>query len=195
VAQPISEVDLVRRAQRGDAAAFSMLVRRHETRVFNFVFRLVGERTLAEDLTQEVFLRVFQRLPTFSYRCKFTTWLFQVAKNRVLDELRDRERRPCQVTLDALAPLEAMDEPLEQRELAAALWRAIEVLPPDLKMALVLRDVVGLSYSEIAEALEIRLSTVKWRIFAAREAVVLVLSPAETLSASAGFLGRALPRP
>jgi RNA polymerase sigma-70 factor (ECF subfamily) len=172
-----------------------MLVRRHEARVFNFVLRLVGDRTLAEDLTQEVFLRVFQRLPTYSFRCKFTTWLFQVTKNRVLDELRDRERRPCQVTLDRLPPLEAMHEPLEQRELAAALWRAIEGLPSDLKMALVLRDVVGLSYSEIAEALEIRLSTVKWRIFAAREEVVLVLSRAETLSVSAGFLGPALPRP
>jgi RNA polymerase sigma-70 factor (ECF subfamily) len=194
VAQPVPEVDLVRRAQRGDAAAFSMLVRRHETRVFNFVVRLVGDRTLAEDLTQEVFLRVFQRLPTFSFGCKFTTWLFQVAKNRVLDELRDRERRPCQVTLDDLPPLEAMDAPLEQRELAAALWRAIEGLPSDLQMALVLRDVVGLSYSEIAEALEIRLSTVKWRIFAAREEVVLVLSRAETLSASPGLLGRVLPR-
>jgi RNA polymerase sigma-70 factor, ECF subfamily len=171
-----------------------MLVRRHETRVFNFVVRLVGDRTLAEDLTQEVFLRVFQRLPTFSFGCKFTTWLFQVTKNRVLDELRDRERRPCQVTLDDLPPLAAMDAPLEQRELAAALWRAIEGLPSDLQMVLVLRDVVGLSYSEIAEALEIRLSTVKWRIFAAREKVVLVLSRAETLSASPGLRGRVLPR-
>jgi RNA polymerase sigma-70 factor, ECF subfamily len=195
VAAQISDVDLVRRAQRGDAAAFSVLVRRHERRVFNYVLRLVGDRTLAEDLTQEVFLRVFQRLPTFSFRCKFSTWLFQVTRNRVLDEIRDLERRPRHVTLDELPPLEAMDTPVEQGEAVAALWRAIEGLPSDLKMALVLRDVLGLSYAEIAEALEVRLSTVKWRIFAAREGVVLVLSGAETPSASAGFLARALLRP
>ena len=62
--------------------------------VYNYVLRLVGDRSLAEDLTQEVFLRVFQGLPSFSLRCKFTTWLFQVTKNRVLDELRALERRP-----------------------------------------------------------------------------------------------------
>jgi RNA polymerase sigma-70 factor (ECF subfamily) len=179
VARPISEADLVRRAQRGDACAFSVLVRRHETRVFNYVLRLVGDRSLAEDLTQEVFLRVFQRLPTFSFRCKFTTWLFQVTKNRVLDEIRDRERQPVQVALDEIAPLRALEVPLEEGETVAALWQAIESLPTDLKMALLLREIVGFSYSEIAEALEITLPTVKWRIFSAREALVLVLSRAE----------------
>lgn len=179
MARPISDADLVRRAQRGDAGAFSVLVRRHETRVFNYVLRLVGDRSLAEDLTQEVFLRVFQRLPTFSFRCKFTTWLFQVTKNRVLDEIRDRERQPIQVALDETAPLSAPDVPLEEGETLAALWQAIEGLPTDLKMALLLREIVGFSYSEIAEALEITLSTVKWRIFSAREALVLVLSRAE----------------
>ena len=195
MAEPKAEADLVRRAQRGDAAAFSELVRRHEARVFNYVLRLVGDRTLAEDLTQEVFLRVYQRLPTFAFRCKFGTWLFQVTKNRVLDEVRELERRARLVALDEIAPPEAWDVPFEQGETMAAVWRAIEGLPADLKIALVLRDVLGLSYPEIAEALEIRLSTVKWRIFAAREEVVLVLSRAEALAASAGFLGRALPRP
>jgi RNA polymerase sigma-70 factor (ECF subfamily) len=178
VARPIPEGDLVRRAQRGDAGAFSALVRRHEIRVFNYVLRLVGDRSLAEDLTQEVFLRVFQRLPTFSFRCKFSTWLFQVTKNRVLDEIRDRERRPGQVALDEIVPLESLDVPLEEGETVAALWQAIESLPTDLKMALLLREIGGLSYSEIAETLEIALSTVKWRLFRAREGVVLVLSSA-----------------
>ena len=100
-------------------------------------------------------------------------------EERVLDEFREREHRPPHVALDDLPPLEAMDAPPEQGETMAALWRAIEGLPADLKMALVLRDVLGLSYPEIAEALEIRLSTVKWRIFAAREEVALVLSRAE----------------
>ena len=71
-----------------------MIVRAYETPVHNYVLRLTGDRTLAEDLTQEVFVRVFNGLPKFSLRCKFTTWLFQVTKNRVLDELRARERRP-----------------------------------------------------------------------------------------------------
>src|SRR6187401_3695592 len=98
---------------------------------------MVGDRTLAEDLTQEVFLRVFQGLPKFSLRCKFTTWLFQVAKNRVLDELRASERRPrALVALDDIAPLEVLDAPVERIEAIDALWRAVENLNVDLKMAL-----------------------------------------------------------
>jgi len=146
--------------------------------VYNYVLRLVGgDRTLAEDMTQEVFLRVFQGLPSFSLRSKFTTWLFQVTKNRVLDELRARERRPRSVcSLDEVAPFEVLDQPLERIEAVDALWRAIENLNVDLKMALLLRDVVGLAYTEIADALEITLATVKWRIYKAREEVQLSLA-------------------
>src|SRR4026208_1431294 len=85
---------VLRKAQRGDERAFTLIVRAYETPVYNYVLRLVSDRALAEDLTQEVFLRVFQGLPKFSLRSKFTTWLFQVTKNRVLDELRASERRP-----------------------------------------------------------------------------------------------------
>ena len=145
--------------------------------MFNYVVRLVGDRTLAEDLTQEVFLRVFQGLPNFSLRSKFTTWLFQVTKNRVLDELRATERRPrATVALDDVPPLEVLDAPFERLEAIDALWRAIDGLPVDLKMALLLRDVVGLSYNEIADSLEITLATVKWRIYKAREEVQLALA-------------------
>jgi RNA polymerase sigma-70 factor (ECF subfamily) len=124
-----------------------------------------------------VFLRVYQGLPRFSLRCKFTTWLFQVTKNRVLDELRAKERRPlAPVNLDDAPHLEALDQPAEQVEAIDALWRAIDGLPVDLKMALLLRDVVGLSYNEIADSLEITLATVKWRIFKAREDVQVALA-------------------
>jgi RNA polymerase sigma-70 factor (ECF subfamily) len=141
------------------------------------VLRLVGDRSLAEDLTQEVFLRVFQGLPRFSLRSKFTTWLFQVTKNRVLDELRALERRPrAVVELEDAPPLEVVDAPPEQVELIEAVWRAVEALNVDLKMALLLRDVVGLSYVEIADSLEITLATVKWRIYKAREEVQLALA-------------------
>jgi RNA polymerase sigma-70 factor (ECF subfamily) len=176
VALPPPELAILRKAQRGDERAFAIIVRMYQAPVFNYILRLTGDRSLAEELTQEVFLRVFQGLPRFSLRCKFTTWMFQVTKNRVLDELRARERRPLRpVALDDVAPVEVIDQPFEQIEAIDALWRAIDVLSVDLKMALLLRDVVGLSYNEIADALEITLATVKWRIFKAREDVQLAL--------------------
>src|SRR4029453_12562802 len=143
----------------------------------HYVPPLVGGRSLAEDLTQEVFLRVFQGLPRFSLRCKFTTWLFQVTKNRVLDELRAKERRPiASVNLAAAPQFGVLDPPVERVEAIDALWRAVNNLNVDLKMALLLRDVVGLSYNEIADSLEITLATVKWRLFKAREEVQLSLA-------------------
>src|SRR2546429_6058119 len=176
---PLQQPDpgVLRKAQKGDERAFSLIVRAYETPVFNYVLRLVGDRALAEDLTQEVFLRVFQGLPKFSLRSRFTTWMFQVTKNRVLDELRSMERRPRSfVALDDLPPLEVVDAPLERLETIDALWRAVEKLNVDLKMALLLRDVVGMSYNEIADSLEITLATVKWRIFKAREDVQIALA-------------------
>lgn len=175
LAQP--DLGVLRRAQRGDERAFSIIARAYEAPVFNYVLRLVGDRSLAEDLTQEVFLRVYQGLPKFSLRCRFTTWLFQVTKNRVLDELRASERRPrALLRLDDGPMLEVVDAPLERVEAIDAVWRAVNELNVDLKMALLLRDVVGLSYAEIADALEVTLATVKWRIYKAREEVQLALA-------------------
>src|SRR5215218_1256821 len=88
LALPQPDPGVLRKAQRGDERAFNIIVRAYEVPVFNYVLRLVGDRSLAEDLTQEVFLRVYQGIRGFSLRSKFTTWLFQVTKNRVLDELR-----------------------------------------------------------------------------------------------------------
>jgi RNA polymerase sigma-70 factor, ECF subfamily len=176
---PLQQPDLgvLRKAQRGDERAFTLIVRTYETPVYNYVLRLVNDRVLAEDLTQEVFLRVFQGLPKFSLRSKFTTWLFQVTKNRVLDELRATERRPrLVVALEDIPPLEVVDAPVERVEAVDAVWRSVRELNVDLKMALLLRDIVGLSYTEIADALEITLATVKWRIYKAREEVQLALA-------------------
>ena len=173
---PQPDLDVLRKAQRGDERAFRVILNTYQTPVFNYVLRMVGDRALAEDLSQEIFLRIYQGLPGFSLRCRFTTWLFQVAKNRVLDELRARERKPqSTLTLDDLPPLEVVDAPPERVETIDAVWRAVADLNADLKMALLLRDVVGLSYTEIADALEITLATVKWRIFKAREEVQLAL--------------------
>jgi RNA polymerase sigma-70 factor, ECF subfamily len=174
LAQP--DPGVLRKAQQGDERAFSIILRAYETPIFNYVLRLVGDRSLAEDLTQEVFLRVYQGLPRFSLRSKFTTWLFQVTKNRVLDELRAMERRPrAVIDIEDVPPLEVLDAPFERLEAIDAVWRAIEGLTVDLKMALLLRDIVGLSYTEIADSLEITLATVKWRIFKAREEVQAAL--------------------
>jgi RNA polymerase sigma-70 factor, ECF subfamily len=176
VSLPQPDPGVLRKAQKGDERAFSIILRTYEQPVFNYVLRLTGDRALAEDLTQEVFLRVFQGLPGFSLRSRFTTWLFQVTKNRVLDELRAIERRPrALVALEDIPPLEVVDAPVERTETIQAVWRAVEDLNPDLKMALLLRDVVGLSYTEIAETLEVTLATVKWRIYKAREEVQLAL--------------------
>ena len=161
------------------SAPSPIIVRAYETPVFNYVLRLVGDRSLAEDLTQEVFLRVFQGLPKFSLRCKFTTWLFQVTKNRVLDELR-AQRAP------AAAPGRARRRRRRSRSStrrSSAARRSTRSgarsrrLNTDLKMALLLRDVAGLSYTEIADSLEITLATVKWRIYKAREDVALGARP------------------
>jgi RNA polymerase sigma-70 factor (ECF subfamily) len=174
---PQPDFGVLRKAQRGDERAFSIIVRAYQVPVFNYVLRLVGDRSLAEDLTQEIFLRVFQGLPRFSLRSKFTTWLFQVAKNRVLDELRAVERRPrAVVDLDDVPPLEVLDAPLERLVGVDDVWRAVEALNDDLQMALLLRDIVGLSYTEIADSLEVTLATVKWRIYKAREDVQVALA-------------------
>ncbi|MEX2102580.1 MAG: sigma-70 family RNA polymerase sigma factor, partial [Gaiellaceae bacterium] len=112
---PQPSLDVLRNAQRGDERAFQSIVVAYQTPVFNYVLRMVNDRALAEDLTQEIFLRVYQGLSGFSLRCRFTTWLFQVAKNRVLDELRALERKPqAHVNLDDLPPLEVVDAPPER---------------------------------------------------------------------------------
>jgi RNA polymerase sigma-70 factor (ECF subfamily) len=166
------DIAVIHRAQRGDERAFTLIVRAYEAPVFNYVLRMVGNRTLAEDLTQDVFLRVFQGLRGYSLRARFTTWLFQVAKNRVVDELRSVERRPRSLmTIDDAPRLEVVDAPIERSEAITALWRGVEALSPDLKEALLLRDIAGFSYNEIADTLDVTLATVKWRIFKARDEV------------------------
>jgi RNA polymerase sigma-70 factor (ECF subfamily) len=177
VSLPQPDFALLRKAQRGDERAFAVIVRAYELPVFNYVLRTVGDRALAEDLTQEIFLRIYQGLPSFSLRSRFTTWLFQVAKNRLLDELRARERRPRRaIPIEDAPPIDVVDTPVERLEAIEAVWRAVGALNPDLKMALLLRDVVGLPYTEIADSLEITLATVKWRIYRAREEVQLALA-------------------
>jgi RNA polymerase sigma-70 factor (ECF subfamily) len=166
------DMAVIRRAQRGDERAFALIVRAYEAPIFNYVLRMVGDRALAEDLTQDVFLRVFRGLRGYSRRARFTTWLFQVAKNRVIDEMRAAERRPRTIVAIEDAPqLEVVDAPIEQSEAIQILLCEVDKLSPDLKEALLLRDIAGLSYNEISDTLDVTLATVKWRIFKAREEV------------------------
>jgi RNA polymerase sigma-70 factor (ECF subfamily) len=178
LALPQPDPAVLRLARRGDERAFALIVRQYQTPLYNYVVRvLAGDRALAEDLCQEVFFRVYQALPGFDSRCQFTTWLFQVAKHRVVDELRARERRgrPA-LDIDSVPQLQLAAPETESFEEMDAVWRAIGTLTLDLKMALLLRDVVGLSYAEIADSLETTLATVKWRIYKAREMVAAELS-------------------
>ena len=177
MALPQPDPQVLRLARRGDERAFALIVRQYQTPLYNYIARILGgDRALAEDVCQEVFLRVYQALPGFDNRCQFTTWLFQVAKHRVMDELRAREHqnRPT-IELSSAPQLHLSVAPAEPIESMEAVWEAIAALSLDLKMALLLRDVVGLSYAEIAEALETTLATVKWRIYKARETVVAEL--------------------
>ena len=168
--------DVVKRAQRGDERAYGAIVDAYRLPVFNYVLRTVADRELAEDLTQEVFLRVWRSLPSFGHRAQLSTWLFQVAKNVVLDAVRARDSRPRTTELVPEVTPAIDDASVEQTETIRELWCAVERLSLDLRTALLLRDVVGLSYNEIADTLDVSLATVKWRIFKAREHVQLELS-------------------
>ena len=162
---------LLRKAQRGDAHAFARIVRQYEARLFSFIFRSVQERALAEDLMQEVLLRVHESLPGFRGG-SFTTWLFEIAKNRVIDEHRSARDR-----LRASVPLELVTTPgvettIGVEEQVEAIWAVIATLESDIRVPLLLREIAGLSYAEIAETLGLPLSTVRWRIFIARQALL-----------------------
>jgi RNA polymerase sigma-70 factor, ECF subfamily len=170
MAVPQIEDDVVLRARRGDRAAFVSIVEAYQTPIFNYVLRMVGDRELAEEITQDVFLRVHQNIGRFSFRSKFTTWLYRIARNRALDALRDEPRR--QPTTELVEDtVSVFDAPVERAETIDAIWQAVEALPEEMKTCLLLRDIAGLSYTEIMEVADASLPTVKWRIFRARELV------------------------
>lgn len=170
MALPSIDTEVVLRARRGDQAAFAQIVCLYQKPIFNYVLRMVGDREVAEEVTQDVFLRVHQNLARFSFRAKFTTWLFRIAKNRALDELRSDPRRQFRTQLEE-DTVAVDDAPVERAETIDQIWRAVEDLPEELKTALLLRDVAGFTYAEIMEIAEATLPTVKWRIFRARELV------------------------
>jgi RNA polymerase sigma-70 factor (ECF subfamily) len=173
------DVAVVIRARCGDEAAFAIIVRAHQRPIYNYILREVRDPELAEDLTQEVFFRAWRALPTFGFRSQLTTWLYQVARNILIDHRRHLDRRVSEVELVPELEPRASDPGLELSETVDALWTAVEQLDDSLKLPLLLRDVAGLSYNEIADSLAIPLSTVKWRIYQARETIQLALADEE----------------
>jgi RNA polymerase sigma-70 factor (ECF subfamily) len=166
-----SEADLVQRCLEGDAAAWNTLVRVYWKRVFNIAYKFVAQFDEAEDLTQEIFVKLFRALPTFDRRASFDTWLTRVSRNLCIDRYRRRRREkerftdeidPDTIQMDELVA--RPDATLEQRDQVAMVRRALAMLPPMYREALVLRDVHELSYEAIAQRLQLPEGTVKSRI-------------------------------
>ena len=165
------DLGILRKAQRGDERAFSIIVRAYERPIYNYVLRLVGDRALAEDLTQDIFLKIFKSLHTFDRRANFQTWLVSVSRNLCIDHYRSvrKERETIDRDVDAgeltpAAPGQNAYQALEQRDRVELLRKAMAELPPTLREAVVKRDIQELSYQEIADQLSLPEGTVKSRI-------------------------------
>ena len=182
---PDLDDELMLRCQAGDIQAFDELVARHRASLLSFATRVVGDRESAEDLTQETFLRMFRAIPRYKVgKAKFTTWMYRIIANLCKNELRNRRRRgqvvvqqrreDSQNTVHQMMlniPAAASSHPdcqLERKELSAMIEQAISELPPKYRIPLVLRDVQGLSYEEIARVIQSPIGTVKSRINRAR---------------------------
>jgi RNA polymerase sigma-70 factor (ECF subfamily) len=160
---------LVAAAQAGDQRALETLLRRHYDRVHAVCRRIAGSTRDADDAAQEAMIGIVRGLPRFDGRAQFSTWVYRIATNAALDELRRRKRRPAlALVTDEGEPAETPD-PLAAREVEAPADRlsidaALDSLPEDFRTAVVLRDVADLDYAEIAEALGVPVGTVKSRI-------------------------------
>jgi RNA polymerase sigma-70 factor (ECF subfamily) len=163
--------DLLDRLRRGDPRAFEALVIAYQHRVFGVALRMLRNRAEAEEVAQEVFLRVHRAIADFRGEAKLSTWLHAIASRLCLNRLATGERRAVREGEEALERLRADADPaahVERAELEAALQRAIDELPGERRIVVVLRDVEGLAYEEIAEVLELPLNTVRSRLHRAR---------------------------
>ena len=162
---------LIQRCLRGDQTAWELIVKQHWRKVFNVAYKFVGKHDEAEDLTQDIFLKIFRSLDTFDRRANFQTWLISVSRNLCIDHYRsvrkERETIDRQVDANELTPAAPDAGPiaaLEQRDRVALLRQALARLPESLRTAVVLRDLQELSYQEIADRLHLPEGTVKSRI-------------------------------
>lgn len=179
---------LVARVQRGEKGAFDLLVRKYQHKVAKLISRYVSNRAEVEDITQEVFIKAFRGLPGFRGESAFYTWLYRIAVNTAKNYLESQGRRPpgagidieSAEVLDSMESLRDVATPERDMltgEIADTVNRAITALPPDLRTAITLRDLDGLSYEEIAQVMDCPIGTVRSRIFRAREAIDKQLRP------------------
>lgn len=171
VDSPDSVETLIQQCLQGDQTAWDRIVQQHWRKVFNVAYKFLGRHDEAEDLTQEIFLKVFRSLSTFDGRANFQTWLISVSRNLCIDHYRsvrkERESVDRAVDTDTLAPVALDAGPiaaLEHHDRVALLRQALAGLPPTLREAVVLRDLQELSYQDIATRLDLPKGTVKSRI-------------------------------
>lgn len=186
---PVSDEDLMGRVAEDDERAFTELVRRFQGRVTNLISRVLNDREASDDLAQEVFVRVFVHRRNYRRGSKFSTWLFTIAANLAKNEIRRRVRRRNWFSLDALQELlsdsaiqladpgEGQETALQRGQLQELVGRAIAAVPEKYRLALVLRDIEGLAYEEIAEVLGVPGGTVRSRINRARGMLKRKLQP------------------
>ena len=179
---------LVERVQRGDKKAFDALVLKYQHKIVNLISRYVRDHAEVQDLAQETFIKAYRALPGFRGDSAFYTWLYRIAINTAKNFLVAQGRRPPSADVEvsdaeqfegesALKELASPERVVLKDEIANVVIKAIEELPEDLRTALMLREIEGLSYEEIAEAMSCPIGTVRSRIFRAREAVDKQLKP------------------
>lgn len=170
-AQPEAVEALIQRCLKGDQLAWDAIVRQYWRKVFNVAYKFVGKHDEAEDLTQDIFLKIFKSLDTFDRRANFQTWLISISRNLCIDHYRSvrKERETIDRGVDAneLTPVSKEPGPvaaLEQRDRVVLLRQAMSALPDTLRTAVLMRDIQEMSYQEIADALHLPEGTVKSRI-------------------------------
>jgi RNA polymerase sigma-70 factor, ECF subfamily len=179
----VSDLSLVRRVQRGDKGAFDALVLKYQHKLVKLVMRYVRNPAEAEDIAQEAFIKAYRALPQFRGDSAFYTWLYRIAINTAKNAVVSRDRSPIDYDLDRSNTEESYDMQGRMKdsetpealvltdEIRTTVKEAIDALPEDLKTAIVLRELDGLSYEEIAAAMDCPVGTVRSRIFRAREAI------------------------
>ncbi len=183
-----SDLELVRRAQQNERGAFDLLVLKYQHKVIKLVARLLRDPTEAEDVAQEAFVKAYRALGSFRGDSAFYTWLYRIAVNTARNSIASRQRRPLDYEVElsegeqnnVAARLKHDDTPeatVLSEEIRQTVNAAIEQLPEDLRTAIVLREIEGLSYEEIATAMDCPVGTVRSRIFRAREAIDRALKP------------------
>ena len=183
-----ADQELVSRAQNGDRRAFDLLVLKYQHKIVNLVMRYVRDPELALDITQEAFIKAYRALPRFRGDSAFYTWMYRIAVNTAKNHLAAQRRRPMDVELDLQDPeqydlhakLKETDTPegvTLSNELKEIVERAIAALPEDLRTAIILRELEGMSYEEIAQTMECPVGTVRSRIFRARDAIAKKVGP------------------